>query len=108
MVKLLEKKKLPEIIGEIDRNTYEAIFSFDIHGLQNIHQWKKKEFERYLLATGTTGSECTFKNSRNIIQKKLDSLYKPSGRNPVINQQLKRVKEAQQAFQNAKKQKCAI
>ncbi|MBC8924841.1 hypothetical protein IAI17_44340, partial [Escherichia coli] len=38
------------------------------------------------------------------LQKKLDSLYKPSGRNPIINQQLKRVKEAQQAFQNAKKQ----
>ncbi|MCH2953743.1 hypothetical protein K3V94_14740, partial [Listeria monocytogenes] len=38
------------------------------------------------------------------LQKKLESLYKPSGRNPVINQQLKRLKEAQQAFQNAKKQ----
>ncbi|MCB2502547.1 hypothetical protein KQ692_15740, partial [Listeria monocytogenes] len=29
------EEKLPEIIGEIYRNTYEAIFSFDIHGLQN-------------------------------------------------------------------------
>ncbi|EAE1328665.1 hypothetical protein ARW15_02300 [Listeria monocytogenes] len=97
------EEKLPEIIGEIDRNTYEAIFSFDIHGLQNIHQWKKKEFERYLLATGTTGSDALLKTAETL-QKKLDSLYKPSGRNPVINQQLKRVKEAQQAFQNAKKQ----
>lgn len=94
---------MPEIIGEIDRNTYEAIFSFDIHGLQNIHQWKKKEFERYLLATGTTGSDALLKTAETL-QKKLDSLYKPSGRNPLINQQLKRVKEAQQAFQNAKKQ----
>ncbi|EAD8960020.1 hypothetical protein AL431_09585 [Listeria monocytogenes] len=97
------EEKLPEIIGEIDRNTYEAIFSFDIHGLQNIHQWKKKEFERYLLATGTTGSDALLK-SAEALQKKLDSLYKPSGRNPLINQQLKKVKEAQQAFQNAKKQ----
>ncbi|MCU08690.1 hypothetical protein DWA49_08450 [Listeria monocytogenes] len=97
------EEKLPEIIGEIDRNTYEAIFSFDIHGLQNIHQWKKKEFERYLLATGTTGSDALLKGAE-VLQKKLDSLYKPSGRNPLINQQLKKVKEAQQAFQNAKKQ----
>ncbi|EAK9423037.1 hypothetical protein BW273_11190 [Listeria monocytogenes] len=97
------EEKLPEIIGEIDRNTYEAIFSFDIHGLQNIHQWKKKEFERYLLATGTTGSGALLK-AAEALQKKLDSLYKPSGRNPLINQQLKKVKEAQQAFQNAKKQ----
>lgn len=97
------EEKLPEIIGEIDRNTYEAIFSFDIHGLQNIHQWKKKEFERYLLATGTTGSDALLKGAE-ALQKKLDSLYKPSGRNPLINQQLKKVKEAQQAFQNAKKQ----
>ncbi|ELX6564040.1 AAA family ATPase [Listeria monocytogenes] len=97
------EEKLPEIIGEIDRNTYEAIFSFDIHGLQNIHQWKKKEFERYLLATGTTGSDALIKGAE-ALQKKLDSLYKPSGRNPLINQQLKKVKEAQQAFQNAKKQ----
>ncbi|HAM1794723.1 TPA: AAA family ATPase [Listeria monocytogenes] len=97
------EEKLPEIIGEIDRNTYEAIFSFDIHGLQNIHQWKKKEFERYLLATGTTGSDALLKGAE-ALQKKLDSLYKPSGRNPLINQQLKKIKEAQQAFQNAKKQ----
>ncbi|UHP09672.1 AAA family ATPase [Listeria marthii] len=97
------EEKLPEIIGEIDRNTYEAIFSFDIHGLQNIHQWKKKEFERYLLATGTTGSDALLKTAETL-QKKLDSLYKPSGRNPLINQQLKKVKEAQQTFQNAKKQ----
>ncbi|MBC2185622.1 AAA family ATPase [Listeria sp. FSL L7-0253] len=97
------EEKLPEIIGEIDRNTYEAIFSFDIHGLQNIHQWKKKEFERYLLATGTTGSDALLKTAE-YLQKKLDSLYKPSGRNPLINQQLKKVKAAQQAFQNAKKQ----
>ncbi|EDB1281367.1 AAA family ATPase [Listeria monocytogenes] len=97
------EEKLPEIIGEIDRNTYEAIFSFDIHGLQNIHQWKKREFERYLLATGTTGSDALLKGAE-ALQKKLDSLYKPSGRNPLINQQLKKVKEAQQAFQNAKKQ----
>ncbi|EKZ0916713.1 AAA family ATPase [Listeria monocytogenes] len=97
------EEKLPEIIGEIDRNTYEVIFSFDIHGLQNIHQWKKKEFERYLLATGTTGSDALLKGAE-ALQKKLDSLYKPSGRNPLINQQLKKVKEAQQAFQNAKKQ----
>ncbi|EAD7213263.1 hypothetical protein CGD15_02125 [Listeria monocytogenes] len=97
------EEKLPEIIGEIDRNTYEAIFSFDIHGLQNIHQWKKIEFERYLLATGTTGSDALLK-AAEALQKKLDSLYKPSGRNPLINQQLKKVKEAQQAFQNAKKQ----
>ncbi|WP_187999144.1 ATP-binding protein [Listeria marthii] len=97
------EEKLPEIIGEIDRNTYESIFSFDIHGLQNIHQWKKKEFERYLLATGTTGSDALIKTAETL-QKKLDSLYKPSGRNPLINQQLKKVKAAQQAFQNAKKQ----
>ncbi|TYT93474.1 AAA family ATPase [Listeria monocytogenes] len=97
------EEKLPEIIGKIDRNTYEAIFSFDIHGLQNIHQWKKKEFERYLLATGTTGSDVLLK-AAEALQKKIDSLYKPSGRNPLINQQLKKVKEAQQAFQNAKKQ----
>ncbi|MBC2249836.1 AAA family ATPase [Listeria sp. FSL L7-0123] len=97
------EEKLLEIIGEIDRNTYEAIFSFDIHGLQNIHQWKKKEFERYLLATGTTGSDALLKTAE-ALQKKLDNLYKPSGRNPLINQQLKKVKAAQQAFQNAKKQ----
>ncbi|MBC1423006.1 AAA family ATPase [Listeria seeligeri] len=97
------EEKLAEIIGEIDRTTFEAIFSFDIHGLQNIHQWKKKEFERYLLATGTTGSDMLLKTAEKL-QKKLDNLFKPSGRNPAINQQLKKVKESQQAFQDAKKQ----
>lgn len=97
------EESLSEIIGEIDRNTFEAIFSFDIHGLQNIHQWKKKEFEKYLLATGTTGSDALLKTAETL-QKKLDALFKPSGRNPVINQQLKKVKESQQAFQEAKKQ----
>lgn len=101
------EEKLAEIIGEIDRTTFEAIFSFDIHGLQNIHQWKKKEFERYLLATGTTGSDMLLKTAEKL-QKKLDNLFKPSGRNPAINQQLKKVKESEQAFQEAKKAKCSL
>ncbi|MBC1375165.1 AAA family ATPase [Listeria sp. FSL L7-1699] len=96
------EEKLTEIMGEIDRNTFEAIFSFDIHGLQNIHQWKKKEFERYLLATGITGSDALLKTAE-ILQKKLEVLFKPSGRNPAINQQLKKVKDSQLAFQEAKK-----
>lgn len=100
---IVGEDKLVDIIGEIDRTTFEAIFSFDIHGLQNIHQWKKKEFERYLLATGTTGSDALLKTAE-VLQKKLDTLFKPSGRNPAINQQLKKVKESQQAFQEAKKQ----
>ncbi|MBC1483110.1 AAA family ATPase [Listeria sp. FSL L7-1509] len=100
---MVGEDKLTDIIGEIDRTTFEAIFSFDIHGLQNIHQWKKKEFERYLLATGTTGSDTLLKTAETL-QKKLDALFKPNGRNPAINQQLKKVKESQQAFQEAKKQ----
>lgn len=93
--------KWNELLGEMDRATYEAIFSFDIHALQNIQQWKQADFERYLLATSMTGSDLLLKAIEKL-QKELDKRFKPSGRNPLINKQLETVKAANSRFEEAK------
>lgn len=95
--------KLIELLEEMDRSTYEAIFSFDIHALQNIQQWKQADFERYLLVTSTTGSDLLLK-AMTRLQKELDKRFKPGGRNPLINKQLEKVKLANSQFEEAKLQ----
>ncbi|WP_099222023.1 ATP-binding protein [Listeria costaricensis] len=95
------EERLAEILADMDRASYEAIFSFDIHGLQQINQMKQSEFEKYLLQAGTIGSDKLLRAVADL-EKQMDQLFKPSGRNPVINQQLQRTKESHQAYIQAK------
>ncbi|WP_239256081.1 ATP-binding protein [Listeria ilorinensis] len=95
------EERLSEILADMDRASYEAIFSFDIHGLQQINQMKQSEFERYLLQAGTIGSDKLLRAVADL-EKQMEQLFKPSGRNPIINQQLLRTKEAHQAYIHAK------
>ncbi|WP_163654442.1 AAA family ATPase [Listeria sp. PSOL-1] len=100
------EEKLSEFTFGMDRVTYEAIFSFDIHGLQHIQQMKQEEFEKYLLASGGAGSNRLF-STVDKLQKQLETLFKPNGRNPLINQQLEKTKNAQKKYFSSKKQNMA-
>lgn len=95
------EEKLAEILGEMDRHTYEAIFSFDIHGLQQVQQMKQSEFEKQLLATGTSGSDTLLKAIEKL-EKQMDQLFKPSGRNPKINQAIQETNKIHESYLVAK------
>ncbi|MEH7273728.1 AAA family ATPase, partial [Neobacillus vireti] len=83
---------LKQLLGNMDKGLYQAIFSFNIHGLQNIHQMKGEELGRFLFSTGTLGTERLAKTEAEL-QKELEARFKPSGKKPVINEKLKAVHE---------------
>ncbi|AQY51895.1 hypothetical protein PWEIH_03036 [Listeria weihenstephanensis FSL R9-0317] len=94
--------ELEQLLGGMDRSRFQSIFSFDIHGLQNVQNLKEVDFERYLLATGTIGSDVLIRAEERL-QKRLDELFKPSGKNPKLNQQLQTLKQAFGSYQDGKK-----
>ncbi|WP_088825510.1 ATP-binding protein [Listeria goaensis] len=95
------EEKLAEILGEMDRQTYEAIFSFDIHGLQHVQQMKQAEFEKQLLVAGTAGSD-TLLQALLQLEKQMELLFKPNGRNPQINQAIQATNKVHESYLSAK------
>ncbi|MGG1677307.1 AAA family ATPase [Neobacillus sp. NRS-1170] len=83
---------LKEILVNFDKGLFQAIFSFNIHGLQNIHQMKGEEIGRFLFSAGTLGTEKLAK-TETILQKELDYRFKPSGKKPILNERLQELHE---------------
>ncbi len=70
-----------------------VFFSFDVLGLQDIHRnLNEKQLQDYLLQAGALGST-EFTSMREVINRKKDELYKKSGKNPIINQQIEQLKQ---------------
>ncbi|MBO1199192.1 AAA family ATPase [Staphylococcus simiae] len=84
---------LQKKLNYISKKTYQGIFSFDVLGLQDIHRnLHEKQLQDYLLQAGALGST-EFTSMRDIINRKKDELYKKSGKNPIINQQIEQLKQ---------------
>lgn len=83
---------LLQLLSNIDKGLFQAIFSFNIHGLQNIHQMKGDELGKFLFSTGTLGTERLAKTETQL-QKELEYHFKPGGKKPLINEKLKAIHE---------------
>lgn len=83
---------LKELLGNFDKGLFQAIFSFNIHGLQNIHQMRGEELGRFLFSAGTLGTEKLAKAEAEL-QKELDSRFKPGGKKPPLNEKLHELHE---------------
>ncbi len=81
---------LNELLWRIDKGLYQSIFSFNIHGLQNVHQLKGEDLGRFLFSTGTVGTERLLIAETELL-KEIDSRFKPNGKKPVINEKLKEI-----------------
>lgn len=71
----------------VTKQTYQAVFTFSDLDLSAIRTMKEEDVGDVLLSIGLTGSTQVY-----AVEKKLDkrimALFKPYGKNPVINQQL--------------------
>lgn len=94
---------LKDLLKRMDKSIFQAIFSFNVHGLQNIHAMKGEELGRYLFSAGTLGTDKLF-NMESILQKEMEQRFKPSGKKPVLNEKLKELKEVQASLKNAELQ----
>ncbi|MCA1039371.1 AAA family ATPase [Bacillus infantis] len=82
---------LGELLSHVEKTLFQAIFSFNLHGLQNVHSMKNEELSKFLFSAGAIGSD-RLAAAENKIQKEMDGLFKPGGKIPVLNDQLKKLK----------------
>ena len=94
---------LKELLNSMDKSIFQSIFSFNIHGLQNIHGMKGEELGRYLFSAGTLGTDKLF-NTEGLLLKEMELRFKPSGKRPLLNEKLKELKEIQSSLKNAEQQ----
>lgn len=92
---------LREILGPIDRDFYQEIFSFNIHGLQNVQRLKGEQLNRFLFSAGAIGSERLLE-AEQWLEKEMDRWFKKSGTKPLINQQINRLKELERQVARGK------
>ena len=91
---------LKELLSSVDKNLFQSIFSFNLQGLQNVHQLKGEDLGRFLFSTGTVGSDRLLK-AENELAKEIESRFKPNGRNPLLNTKLKELRSLRLELQKA-------
>ncbi len=95
------EKTLEKLLGNVDQQTYSAIFSFNLEGLQNIHRLKEEELNRYLFSAGAAGTDRLFQMETSW-KKEMDTLFKKAGRKPTINKMLVELKQLEKEIKNTK------
>ncbi|WP_421384065.1 AAA family ATPase [Bacillus salacetis] len=95
------EEELKKELNGIDKAAFQGVYSFNIHGLQEISRLKEAEINRYLFSSGMTGTDAIFK-LEDQWQKELDRLFKKSGKKPEINQSLKELRETELQLKKAK------
>ncbi|MDQ1147190.1 uncharacterized protein YhaN [Bacillus sp. SORGH_AS 510] len=87
-----EEDLLKLLVANFDKSLFQAVFSFNIHGLQNIHQMKGEEIGKFLFSAGTLGTE-RLAQAESLLQKEMDQRFKPSGKKPIVNEKLQAINE---------------
>jgi len=95
------EETLQQLLGNMDRTTYQNIFSFNLEGLQNIQRLKKEELNRYLFSAGSTGTDLLLQMEQNW-QKEREQLFKKSGRKPMVNAVLTQLKHLEKQVKEGK------
>ncbi|MBD8067729.1 ATP-binding protein [Bacillus sp. PS06] len=89
------EEMLQELLSNMDRNDYQSIYSFNVHGLQEIQQVGADDLGRYLISSGAIGTDALV-SIQYKLEKELEGLFKPNGRRPLLNAELLHLKELQQ------------
>ncbi|NMH69576.1 AAA family ATPase [Bacillus sp. RO3] len=95
------EEALRQLLGNLDRTTYQNIFSFNLEGLQNIQRLKKEDLNRYLFSAGSTGTDLLLQMDQDW-QKERERLFKKSGRKPMINTVLTELKSLEKQVREGK------
>ncbi|ARI78117.1 ATP-binding protein [Halobacillus mangrovi] len=85
---------LYELLKGTNREVYNSIFSFSAEDLLDLHRMSGSELGEVLLNIGLTGSDRIYETEK-WFDKQVEQRFKPKGRNPLINQQLRVVEGVQ-------------
>jgi len=95
------EESLKKVLFRYDRTSFESIFSFSIHQLQNFDKMTEDELSRTLLASGTTGVDALTKLEQRAT-KEMNSLFKKSGRNPEMNMKIEEIRTLEQTLKETR------
>jgi uncharacterized protein YhaN len=91
---------LKELFQGMDKSFYQRVYSYNLQGLQGVQQMNAEQLGNYLFSAGAVGTDALVKvNDR--ISKELESLFKPTGRKPLLNQQLNDLRDSHQLLNQA-------
>ncbi|QGQ44523.1 ATP-binding protein [Metabacillus sediminilitoris] len=93
---------LQTILSGIDRDTYRSIFSFDIHGLQQIQKMNSDHIGKFLFLSSIYGAEALF-TIEHALMKQQEMIFKPSGKRPILNEGLAKLKDSHTQLHEAKR-----
>jgi len=94
---------LHELLNGMDKGTFQSIFSFNLQGLQNIHQLKGEDLGRYLFSAGALGTEKLLSIEKTL-QKEMEQRFKPGGKRPELNEKLSEIRKVYDALKKAEKE----
>ena len=83
---------LTELLRGMDKATYQAIYSFNIHSLQEVHKLKGEDLNRYLFSASAVGSDRLLE-AENLLKKEQDQLFRPYGKKPELNRRIEKLQE---------------
>ncbi|WP_078548965.1 ATP-binding protein [Litchfieldia alkalitelluris] len=89
---------LERLLRGMDKQFFQNIYSFNVHGLQGIHRIGPDDLGRFLFSSGAVGTDALLTINREL-DKELEALFKPSGRKPLLNTELTHLKENHQKVQ---------
>jgi uncharacterized protein YhaN len=85
---------LSKLMKKMDKSLFQSIFSFNLHGLQNIHHVKATDLGKFLFSTSAIGTDKLLKVEYEL-KKEIENRFKPGGRKPILNEKLKELQELQ-------------
>src|SRR5699024_1758019 len=92
---------LHEQLNQLQEETYRAIYGFSSLDLMQLHQMKQTELSDLLFSVSLTGSTAVYELERQLARK-LDALFKPTGRRPLINEQITKVNQLEKEMLRTK------
>ncbi len=93
--------ELAELLRGYDKASYQAIFSFSVHELQNLDQMTEQELTRTLLSSGTAGVDHAGKMESQL-EREMAELFKKAGKLPLINRLTEELRELETTLREYK------
>ncbi|CAM4082573.1 hypothetical protein BAMA_16660 [Bacillus manliponensis] len=85
---------LQQLLHGMNEKLFDSIFSFDMHGLQNIHRVGEADIGNYLFSASAVGGDGILQLEK-MLDKEMEQRFKASGRKPEINVSLQELKGLQ-------------
>lgn len=94
---------LMSLITPLTKEVFDEVFSFQQEQLIDLNELNEVRLQRLLLTVGLTGSERLTAISNDFLKDR-QQIYKPSGRIPLLNQQLKEFNRLEQSIRLVEEQ----